>query len=69
MTLKDSAWQLRQKLGRPDWLVSIGVMEHLDTIVLYLSDSKIPPEAQKLLDDGWNGSIVIARVVGGVTLF
>lgn len=66
--LRQAAYELRQRFGRPEWLVSIGVIPHLDTIVLYTKDAYVPDEAKKLMADGYGSFEVVARVLGGIVL-
>ena len=66
MDIKQAAAELREKLGRPAWLVSVGVgeVEGREALFLYVTSANHPP--LEYLKDGWNGYPVVIRKFGAI---
>jgi hypothetical protein len=67
MDARQAATELRDKLGRPDWLTSIGVgtVAGIESIMLYVV--KDSPTALDLAESGWHGIPVVVRTFGAIS--
>jgi hypothetical protein len=63
MIVHDAARSLRMAVGRPSWLISIGVGETdagQAAILLYVARQELIP--QELVRDGWEGFPIVVRL-------
>ncbi len=67
MSIQEAATELREHIGRPSWLVSIGIglKDGQEAIVLYLSSNR-PPDLE-YLRDGWHGFPVTIKKFGSLS--